>query len=736
VSSAVIRIQSLGDQWEQIGTGSWSGFWPEAITATSNKWGPDTLTFTLRRDPRVGGAFNLNAFAPIELEVDGAVVWDGYVWETPTTISASSVSVAVTARGKQYSLDDESYARTYVQTDLGVWSDVRGQPTANLAKWPQALTASAGDGAITLGAANGSAWTTLTAAGVVADFGPDPSSWIESVAIEVGRGPGTMSTGGDIYVRNADDPANLLSGVAGTYEDFISGYAASSVTPQTTGFDTLTGTVTTKRRYVAVFVFNGGITYTATTDDVIMIKAVRCYSDDAFSSAGDSVLHADDVVKDALSHQPYLTQDVSDIAATAFEIPDFVIGEPRTVREIIEAANAFHAYRTKVKVGGALKFAPQPTTPTLETGDEPGSEFSDASANVAEEMFNRVDVTGTGPDGNSLLVRRTTQQSALSTQLVARSSPSFQNGLFASNISGWTGAGGGAGWAWDSAVSHSVPGGSLRATTNTADFVYTQFTSGMTFEKDHTYVFRYWARQDDMTISSHAGQPHIMIDDPAAATARYSDGETYYNGQLLAPAWTPLNITAGIASNDIQVVNRWEQFEVQWTPLETYTGDRVYFRFEQATSTTTGKHRWYDDFVIYCAVPTLLDRVGRNRTATLTVSSPLTVNAAKQLGDVFLALRSRTPFKGSWSVTGRGVRSALTGAPISPAEVLLYSGELVRFSNLVDPDVGGVGRDGIIDTVSYSHDERTASVSIDNTRNDFESLLARLAAVTQARSRY
>jgi hypothetical protein len=285
----------------------------------------------------------------------------------------------------------------------------------------------------------------------------------------------------------------------------------------------------------------------------------------------------------------------------------------------------------------------------------------------------------------------------------------------------------------------------LKATADNSNGILYATFSGDTFLKDRTYVFRFWARQSTITGSplSAASDIYITIGDVAmppsgSATAIFTKWGTTKTGLTgLDPAMTIFNLTSGLETDHISTANQWEQFEIRWTAPETYDGSDVYFAIQPRISSPTGVNYWYDDFTIYTPIPTLLDRLGRSRTATLAINSPLTTEAAKQLGDVFLSLKSRTPFRGSWKVQGDGrVCSAGDGAPRHPAEMLLETTELVRFLNIIDPDTGGVGRDGVIDTVSYSHDDRSASVSIDNTRNDFEALLARLAAVTQARTRY
>ena len=130
------------------------------------------------------------------------------------------------------------------------------------------------------------------------------------------------------------------------------------------------------------------------------------------------------------------------------------------------------------------------------------------------------------------------------------------------------------------------------------------------------------------------------------------------------------------------------------------------------------------------ATASLLDRQGFDRTATLSVSAPMTSASAQALGDIWLAERSSPPLKGTLIVTGHGGARYVTGGGLHPAELLLQVGERVRLAHLVDPGDGSLGRDGTIKSVSYSHDDQTATVELDNERGSLEAFLQRLQVVT------
>lgn len=60
-----------------------------------------------------------------------------------------------------------------------------------------------------------------------------------------------------------------------------------------------------------------------------------------------------------------------------------------------------------------------------------------------------------------------------------------------------------------------------------------------------------------------------------------------------------------------------------------------------------------------------------------------------------------------------------------PAGLLLHVGRRIRFATLIDPDTGGIGRDGVIANVRYDDDATTAVVQIDNDYTAIDALLTR-----------
>jgi hypothetical protein len=130
---------------------------------------------------------------------------------------------------------------------------------------------------------------------------------------------------------------------------------------------------------------------------------------------------------------------------------------------------------------------------------------------------------------------------------------------------------------------------------------------------------------------------------------------------------------------------------------------------------------------------TLPDRRGFNRTMILDANVPLPDDLviAAALGDAWLRGHAVTPFKGTIRLTGdRAVRERTSGADVPLEALLLNTSELLHFSDRPHPDTAGWGRDARMTQVSYDVSKNEATVTLDNTRADFQALLARLAVVT------
>ena len=81
MGDALVRVAALDGQWEVLGVDRLRGIVPEGINPTANGWGSDTLGFTIRREP---GAVSpdLTAFTPVEVFINGVKRWSGFVWDS------------------------------------------------------------------------------------------------------------------------------------------------------------------------------------------------------------------------------------------------------------------------------------------------------------------------------------------------------------------------------------------------------------------------------------------------------------------------------------------------------------------------------------------------------------------------------------------------------------------------------------------------------------------------------
>lgn len=130
----------------------------------------------------------------------------------------------------------------------------------------------------------------------------------------------------------------------------------------------------------------------------------------------------------------------------------------------------------------------------------------------------------------------------------------------------------------------------------------------------------------------------------------------------------------------------------------------------------------------------LLTIGGATRTRILGAQAALTVAAAEVIGDAWLARRVRRPTRGSITAAGAGrLRMLTSGAPVTPAEMLRWPGELVRLADRWDPDTGGWGRDATISQVTWTADTDTVQLTLDSPKERLDVVLGRYAAIQAAR---
>ena len=323
-------------------------------------------------------------------------------------------------------------------------------------------------------------------------------------------------------------------------------------------------------------------------------------------------------------------------------------------------------------------------------------EFEDSSSNSADDVYSRVMMTGDQPTGMPLRVTRS--QSDLTGASSTTIGAAFTNSGFETNTTGWTATlstitrdtaiydGGVASGRWDlTGASDTISTGSLTtALTGT-------FTAGVTYS---------------VAVRINPNRSSI-----------YSSNYLLTFGTSSDQNFTTIPKAAG-----------WQTLQVSWTPATTVSSGvsltfSVFLDFDPMFI-------WIDSASLSYSEATAVESQGFQRTKQLSTSFMLTDAAAKQIADKWLLSHKTTPFKGKAKITGNdAIRDITSGRPVAPEQMLLRTGELIRFSDRIDPDTGAQGRDGKIVEASYKVDDNSVELTIDSSRAGFEALLNRLGVV-------
>lgn len=672
-----VRLQSLDGVWEVCGSDHARGIIPENVELRSDQWGSSRATFDLRRNPKEFWP-DIGAFTPVEIEVGGTIVWSGRVSETPVRDSTDSV-ISVQCEGWQAHLDDDLYERIYVHTNLTEWKDARSAPGATLTTLVAAPQVQVGDGVLSLTYQNGTAAAGKAAA--ILDLGPNSTAARVVIDWSLTAGAATRSlsfgfgASSDASAATLDTISSSTSAVSGTYSY----------------------TLSTARRYL--FLIHAASGHTPSADEVAKFTSIQVFASTAYESGASSVLKSDQVVTDALSRASVLfSADRTQITTGTFNIPEFAPSEPRTPRAVWEAVDAFEDRYKKITVDKIPVYKAKPTYPEVEVGAWSGMEFEDSAANSGDDVYSRVIVTGDQPDGTPLRITRSQAQQT-GALYTAVSSPAFTNPGFETNTTGWT------------------------ATSSTITRDTAVFDAGVAS-----------GRWDNTGASDN-----LDSDDTIAATltGTFRAGVTYLiqwrmRASTNTTSW--LNVTLGTATDSTYTyaidtpAGSFKTHQIAWTPTTTVTSGvaltltNVILRF--------GVYYYIDECSVKTSTQTIVDRRGFQRTKQLSTSFMLTAAAAKQIADKWLLSHKTTPFKGKAKLTGNdAIRDITSGRPVAPEQMLLRTGELIRFSDRIDPDTGAQGRDGKIVEASYKVDDNSVELTIDSSRAGFEALLNRLGVV-------
>ncbi len=681
-ADVTVWLQALDGTWEACGTDRMIGVVPESLECVSDGWGSKTASFDLRR-PVMALWPDIAAFAPCMIEIGCVLCWRGRTGETPIRDGADPV-INVQCEGSQVRLDDDVYQRAYVHSTLSDYKDMRSVPSASLgANKLCAAGQVTTDSAITIALPSGYAAVNGTTVGVVLDLGPNCTAAAMSIDYETSAGATTTTH--VFCVRTGPTQDVFGGGGSDAWVDYPYSLGASG---------TISNNFPTPNRYVHLFVtFNSS--YTLPADLWIKLKRVQIFTNTAYRSGSASALTADIPINDALARATtLLSPDRSGIQRPSFTIDDLAPDEERTPREIAEGVNAYHDWILKLDAQDRPIFKPRPTQPLLEIGAWQGAELVDASANSGAEIYNRCITRGVASDGTPVVVTRWDQTLAQTPALALVQPP---NPSFDTDTANW-----------------GVTQGTLSRTTTAGEFV-TGPGGGKTGSE--------------------------AITDIATAVTGLDPGRLYelrfYTASPVGETTADINVVIRpIVDGDI-VSQTWSSSSA------TFVLRRLRFTAGQAggvvidlkkTRTSVGVSTilLLDEFRLYTGSSSLVDRRGFRKTFVLKPSFKITPAGGQKLADVFVASHRTTPYRGSCRISPGGARYVLGGSSPHPSALLTMTQELLCLSHRIDPDTGGVGRTATIDTVTYTHRDEAAAVSLDDPRGNFDALMARMAEVQGA----
>jgi hypothetical protein len=403
----MIRVQVLEGSWQILGVDILSGVEPREVLPTWGPKGPESLGFTLYRSPTRVHA-ELRPFTPVEWypgdRVDGAPLWSGYTMQAPP--GGDSGVTSVTCHGWHFYEEDRPGSALYVHDDLSAWVDGRSFLTADLSLRTAAWQVQS-DGAVVLSLPVGSDAAAGASCSVILDCGPGNTARRMVLSYTSGNPP----AGWHIILRSATT-------LFGTDESF------NVATDPVAGPATFSQTFSTGRRYVEVLFSNQtGALGSGATTTWVRLESLKVFGDTAYESGGASVFTADQGIKHARNALcPLLSSDESRIATVAFGIRHSAwLREDSTMRQRVEAWNAYHGYREGVDAERRVFFQPQPSAPRLQVdASDFGVDYVATSTNDGSEVYNAVSVRGRSGSGDELRVDKTVADYGVTSLLTGR----------------------------------------------------------------------------------------------------------------------------------------------------------------------------------------------------------------------------------------------------------------------------------------------------------------------------
>jgi hypothetical protein len=293
-----IRLQTLDGGWETLLVDRYSGdIHPDSLVATSNEWGPETITFVIRGRPLEIPQADLSAFTPCEYWVGGICVWDGRVKETPTTEGADP-QILVSGVGWQAQLDDDQTGYGYVHNDMTQWVDPRSAVATDLNLFRAGGQVNTEAGGITCLFPQGYAFSggVNNAVGVMIDLGADSARWAKRLTAKLQ--PVSLNSAWSWFIRGFDTPAAING--TGSFENALT--IANPVS------DTYACTFASSRRYVTIFVNFNTTAGSLGNDQGFRLSDVKVFSQVAYEAGFLSNLRTSTAIKDVIDRGSPLLQ--------------------------------------------------------------------------------------------------------------------------------------------------------------------------------------------------------------------------------------------------------------------------------------------------------------------------------------------------------------------------------------------------------------------------------------------
>lgn len=660
-----VWVQPLGAGWTPIGADLGVELIPQSVTYERVRLGgSSTASFEVRRDTR-GSWSDLGSFTPVLIELGGVKVWRGRIVGTPKKTGAERVW-SVQCEGMYAHMNDDLTNSVFVKDGWAGWQDARQIPgrTTTLTGWSATGNVTNTDfGQATISFDKATQVDANGRVGLIYDAGP--GNVIESIYLEAAMPSDTGDGSANLKVCSSTD-GNTLS-----EETTVMACTASNTYSNVTTF-------ATPRRYVCVYYHRSAAT-TYAIAFAIFLKEVRLAASSTYLTSGDSNVTLSDIVRsDLAACCPLISSDTTLLADTATAVPQFWPDNWATPRERLESLIAVDPSQFTIlpETVPRAKITSIPTRPTwvYDAGTDGGS-FDDAGANDGQEMFSGVVVPYTDSTGARADSGYTTESGSIA----------FTNGTFDVNATGWSATIG-------SVARVTTPvyagAGSLQVTTGPAgDFEFATSSFSAALKPGRTYTVRFKAR-----VNSGG----VEWDELGIISNHYSGYTALFpSEQFVEDGWVGLTFTfvATVASLTLT-------FTAFGLPVST----AAFF---------------VDSFEIELHGATLIDRRGFRRRIALQ-SDVSTSTAAAAHADAFLDTAQYPPFKGSLSLTGYA-RKYGTDESVPVGQI--PDGEALLVYDDANPATGSVGRVGIIERVSYSHESQTAQIDLDSREDILDQIM-------------